>query len=98
MQARSLQPYENFKPKRKTDQEKILTVLKKDKALTYHEIALDLRLKFYNEKNHREALKWTNPNKISRRIPELIRLGKVKLKEVRKCSIVDSNCNTYVLV
>ena len=42
----------------------------KKEDFTYNEIA--------------KMLGWSNPNKVSRRIPELIKEGKVKVKEVRK--------------
>ena len=83
MRQTSLEAYAEFKPKIQTDHDKILSVLKKDKSLTYNEIAW--------------MIGWFNPNKVSRRMPELIRLGKAKLKEVRKCTRAKSNCSAYVL-
>ena len=80
----SLEAYKNMQPKIKTDHDKILSVLKKDKPLTYNEIAWQLG--------------WFNPNKVSRRIPELIRQGKVVSKGTRKCTRAKSNCSTYALV
>ena len=79
----SLEAYLTMQPKIKTDHDKILSVMRKDKPLTYNEIAWQLG--------------WFNPNKVSRRLPELLRQGKVKLKEVRKCSRANSNCSAYIL-
>ena len=84
LNTNSLEAYRDMQPKIKTDHDKILSVLKKDKSMTYNEIA------WY--------LGWFNPNKASRRIPELVRLGKVKLKEVRICKRAGSNCNAYVKI
>lgn len=84
MKATSLEAYREMQPKIKTDHDKILSVLKKTEPLTYNEIAW--------------RLGWFNPNKVSRRMPELIRLGKARLKEVRKCSRAKSNCSAYVLL
>lgn len=84
LQPTSLEAYRNMQPKIKTDHDKILSVLSKTKTLTYNEIAWQLG--------------WFNPNKVSRRIPELIRQGKVRLKEVRKCTRANSNCSAYTLI
>lgn len=84
MRTTSLEAFREMQPKIKTDHDKILSVLKKNEPLTYTEIAW--------------RLGWFNPNKVSRRMPELIRLGKAKLKEVRKCSRAKSNCSAYVLI
>lgn len=82
MQNTSLQAYTNMLPKIKTDHEKILSVLSKKQPLTYNEIS--------------KLLKWHQPVKVARRLPELLRLGLIKKSEQRKCSIAKSNCNTYI--
>lgn len=80
----SLEAYKAMQPKIKTDHDKILSVLKKNEAFTYNEIAW--------------LIGWFNPNKVSRRIPELIRLGKVdKMDKPRVCRRAGSLCNVYVL-
>jgi len=81
MKATSLEAYTNMQPKIKTDQDKILSVLGKE-PLTYNEIAW--------------RLGWFNPNKVSRRLPELLRLNKVRLVGVKKCSKAKSNCSAYI--
>jgi DNA-binding Lrp family transcriptional regulator len=73
-----------MQPKIKTDQDKILSVLKKNEPLTYNEIAW--------------RLGWFNPNKASRRMPELVRLGKALKKGVKRCSRAKSNCTAYILI
>jgi len=78
----SLDAYRTMQPKKKTDQDKILSVLKRNEALTYNEIAW--------------RLGWFNSNKVSRRIPELVRLGKIRVKEARQCSRAKSKCNAYI--
>ena len=97
----SIEAYNNMKPKIKTDHDLILSVLKKDEPLTYCEIAYRVYKKMLLDSNPEISLKafsWKNPNKVSRRIPELKRLSKVKLCKSRKCSIAGSNCSTYVLL
>tara|TARA_R110001606_G_scaffold398055_1_gene576202 strand:- start:9771 stop:10028 length:258 start_codon:yes stop_codon:yes gene_type:complete len=84
LQSTSLEAYENKKPKIKNDHQRILFMMSKKEDFTYNEIA--------------KMLGWSNPNKVSRRIPELIREGKVKVKEVRKCTVAGSNCNSYLKV
>lgn len=64
------------------DRTKIYNVLKSsEKALTYTEIAAKLN--------------WYNPNKVSRRMKELVELGLIVEKPARKCEVVNSNCTTY---
>ena len=78
----SLEAYNNMQPKIKTDHQLILSKLCKNKGFTYNEIA--------------QMLGWKNPNKASRRLPELVRLGLVEVKGVRRCMVAESNCRTYV--
>ena len=78
----SLEAYKNMQPKIKTDQDKILSVLSSTNPLTYNEIA--------------HSLGWFNPNKASRRLPELLRLGKVVKSGVKKCTKVNSNYSAYL--
>lgn len=80
----SLEAYQNMQPKIKTDHDKILAALKPNKGMTYNEIA--------------RYIGWYNPVKVARRIPELLRDGKIRKLEVRKCTIAKSNCNTYVKI
>ena len=84
MQTTSLQAFENKKPTIKTDQDKILSVLSKQNPLTYNEIAW--------------RLGWFNPNKASRRLPELLRLHKIAKKGVKMCTRAKSNCSAYILL
>ena len=66
------------------DRTKIYNVLKlSDKPLTYAEIA--------------SKLHWINPNKVSRRMSELVKLGLIIEEKPRKCSIVKSICTTYLI-
>ena len=82
IQATSLEAYKNMQPKIKTDQDKILSVMSKTEPLTYNEIAW--------------RLGWFNSNKASRRLPELLRLGKVVKKGVKICTRAKSKCNSYI--
>ncbi len=84
MQTTSLQAYKAMQPKIKTDQDKILNALSTNKSMTYNEIA--------------RYIGWFNPNKVSRRLPELLRLGKIKLSEVRKCRVARSECRAYIKI
>lgn len=79
----SLEAYQKKKPTIKTDHDKILSVMSKTKDLTYNEIAW--------------RLGWFNPNKASRRMSELLRLGKIKVSQIRKCTKAKSHCKSYVL-
>jgi len=83
MQQTSLLAYELMQPKIPTDQNSILSVLEFNSNLTYHEIAALLRFR--------------NPNKVSRRIPELIRLNKVEISGTKICPIAKSVCSMYKL-
>lgn len=80
----SKEAYLNKKPTISSDQEKILSKMDENKGFTYNELS--------------DMLGWTNPNKVSRRMSELVRKNKVKIKEVRKCNIAKSNCNSYVKI
>ena len=99
IQSTSLEAYENFKPKIPTDQEKILSVLEKEKGLTYNEIALRVYKKLLlnpDVSESKKAFSWRNSNKVSRRMKELIEQGKVMVKETKICSLAKSNCKSYV--
>ena len=78
----SLEAYKAMQPKIRTDHQLILSKLCKNKGFTYNEIA--------------QMLGWLNPNKASRRLPELVRLGLVKVKDVRRCMVAQTNCRTYI--
>jgi len=65
------------------DHAAILAVLEINNNLTYHEIA--------------RLLRWHNPNKVSRRMPELFRLDKVITTGIKICPIAKSKCTTYSL-
>lgn len=80
----SILAYENKKPTIKNDHDRILLKLSSNRGYTYNEIA-----KFLN---------WSNPNKVSRRLPELLRLKKIQIKEIRKCTIAGSMCKSYVKI
>ena len=96
-QKTSLEAYENMKPKIPNDHLVILSVLDDKKPLTYNEIAKDIRVKYQLQSKTIEALKWSNPNKVSRRMKELVEAKKVEVCEPRICTIVKSNCKTYRL-
>jgi hypothetical protein len=53
------------------------------KPLTYCEIAL--------------WLGWGNPNKASRRMAEMVRVGLIEENDPRICSIAGTRCTTYVI-
>ena len=93
----SRQAYKNMQPKIPSDHELILAVLSDEKEMTYNEISKAVRLKLYYDKKTFEAQAWINPNKVSRRLPELVRLEKIIESEVRECSIAKSKCKTYLL-
>lgn len=97
MEATSREAYEIKKPTIKNDYDLILAVLSDEKEQTYNEISKSVRLKLYNEKKTIQAQNWINPNKVSRRMKELITLKKVKYGETRKCTVANSNCKTYLL-
>jgi len=83
MQQTSLTAYSLMQPKIPKDQDCIIEVLGFNSNLTYHEIA--------------DLLRWRNPNKVSRRIPELIRLNKVEISGTKICPIAKSVCSMYKL-
>ena len=80
--------YENIKPKIPTDHSLILSVLKKDEAFTYKEIGyLVYKKLLLNSETKLKAFAWKlDPNKVSRRLKELVLQGKIKVLEQRKCS------------
>jgi len=84
-QKTSLEAYELFKPKIPNDHEAILAVLSVNSDLTYKEIG--------------KLLRWTqfDPNKVSRRMAELVRADKVEISGTRICSIGKRTCSTYRL-
>ena len=84
MQQTSIQAYSNKLPTIKNDQDRILFKMSKTAGLTYNEIA--------------EKLNWKNPNKVSRRLLELVKKNKIKVIEVRKCNVAGSNCNSYIKI
>jgi len=84
MKATSLKAYENKKPQIPTDHQRILGILKNYDGLTYNEIA--------------DKLRWRNPNKVSRRLPELVKLNKIRVLEERKCTIAKSTCQSYIMI
>ena len=98
----SIEAYNNMKPKIKTDHDLILSVLKKDKILTYKEIGYAIYKQLLLSSDSKAKLKayaWKyDPNKVSRRMKELVRLKRVKIVKTRKCSIAGSNCSTYILL
>lgn len=69
----------NFRLSHHDKIEMALKLLKKES--TYSEIA--------------RAIGWFNPNKVSRRMPELVRLKKAVKCESRICSISKTMCATY---
>ena len=75
---------ENFKPKRQTDYDKILSVMESEINYTYNEIAVKLG--------------WNNPNKVSRRMAELERKNEVKTQPNRLCKVARSLCKTYLII
>lgn len=93
----SREAYKNMQPKIPSDQELILSVLSYENDMTYNEISKAVRLKLYNEEKTFEAQSWVNPNKVSRRMKELLESKKIISGEVRECSIVKSKCKTYLL-
>lgn len=96
--ATSREAYENKKPTIQTDQDLILSVLLKDKGKTYHEISLAVYKKLLLNINTKiDAYAWKyNPNKVSRRLKELISKKRIKVLEERKCTLAKSTCQSYV--
>lgn len=95
-QTTSLEAYENMKPKIPNDHLTILSVLS-DKPLTYNEIAKEIRVKFQLKNKSLEAIKWSNPVKVARRMKELVETNKVEVCEPRICTMAKSRCKTYKL-
>ena len=97
MNTNSLEAYENMKPKIPTDHELILSVLS-DEPLTYKEIGYKVYKKLLlNGETRLKAFAWKHdPNKVSRRTKELLRMEKIKIKETRKCTIAGSKCYAYI--
>lgn len=84
MKATSLEAHQNAINFKENHYAKIINVLKQfNKGLTYKEIA--------------KYIGWSDPNKVSRRMNELVNKGQVSVSETRKCSIAKSNCQTYLL-
>jgi DNA-binding Lrp family transcriptional regulator len=54
-----------------------------DEPMTYLEIA--------------KSIGWSNPNKVSRRLKEMVEKGLIKECEVRVCKIAGSRCLTYMV-
>lgn len=77
----SLDAYRLMQPKMPIDREAILEVLKINDNLTYHEIA--------------RILRWNDPSKASRRMPELVRMNLVESSGEKICSVAKSRCTTY---
>ena len=79
----SLEAFENIKPKIPTDHDLILSVLKKDKDATYKEIGYMIYKKLLLNSNPKDKLKayaWKHdPNKVSRRMSELVDLKRAPL-------------------
>lgn len=93
----SLEAYKNMQSKIPGDKEMILSVLSETQSKTYQEIGRDIRIELHHQNRSIEALKWINPNKVSRRTLELVKDDKAILGKVRKCTIAKSNCKTYLL-
>ena len=68
-------------PTKAVDRFLILSVLSGKEGMTYKEIAKELG--------------WEGV-KVHRRTGELVRGGKIEVKEVRKCLITGSNCSSYI--
>ncbi len=83
MKETSIKAYHGILPIIPTHHDLIMNVLNDYKDLTYSEIA--------------SLIGWTNPNKVSRRMPELLKLNKVVLSKIRKCSIEGHYCQTYLI-
>ena len=102
MKQTSLEAFTKMKPKIPTDQDLILSVLKRNESLTYKEIGQRVYKKLLLNLNPNAKLKayaWKyDPNKVSRRLPELVRLKRVKINGSRKCTLAKSNCSTYILI
>lgn len=85
MKTTSLEAHQTSLTFKEKHHKKILNTLANFKtALTYKEIA------FYGS--------FENPVAVARRMSELVRLGKVKALEARKCAIAKRKCTQYELV
>ncbi|WP_299116885.1 hypothetical protein [uncultured Winogradskyella sp.] len=91
--------YENKKPTIPRDHDLILSVLSKKQGFTYKEIGYAVYKKLLlNIETKTKAFAWKyDPNKVSRRLKELVRSGKIEVLEQRKCTRAKSMCNSYVL-
>lgn len=96
----SLIAYENKKPTIPNDHELILSVMDNDIALTYKEIGyLVYKKLLLDSKTRLNAFAWKyDPNKVSRRLKELVLAKKIEIKEQRKCTRAKSMCNSYLLL
>lgn len=92
--------YENKKPTIPNDHELILSVMDKKKPLTYKEIGyLVYKKLLLSDSTRLKAFNWKyDPNKVSRRLKELVISKKIEIKEQRKCTRAKSLCNSYVLL
>lgn len=94
--------HEKYKPKKQNDHNLILSVLSKDKSKTYKEIGYEIYTKLLLSKDNKKRLQaytWKfDPNKVSRRLKELVVNHKIKVLEIRKCTMAKSLCNAYVIV
>lgn len=97
-QKTSLEAFKNMQPKIPNDHQVILSVLVDGKEKTYNEIAKDIRVKFQLAGQTLKANQWINPNKVSRRLKELVLAKKIEACEPRICAIAKSNCKTYRLL
>lgn len=98
MNTTSKLAYENKKPSIPRDQDLILSVLKTDKGSTYKEIGYMVYKKLLlDSKTRLKAFAWKyDPNKVSRRLKEMITQGKIAVLEIRKCTRANSQCNSYI--
>lgn len=95
MKATSLEAYETMKPKIPTDHAIIMSVLT-NTPMTYKEIGVKIRVKLISERKTTELQGWFDPNKVSRRMSELVELKKVEVCPSRICTVAKSNCTTYI--
>lgn len=99
MKATSIEAFNNMKPNIPTDHKLILSVLN-DVPATYKEIGYKVYKKLllsdrFNTQKKAYAWKY-DPNKVSRRMIELVRLEKAKIDGVRICTLAKSKCSTYI--
>lgn len=94
--------HENYKPKISSDHDLILSVLDKKEALTYKEIGYKVYKKLLlspDVEKQKQSFAWKyDPNKVSRRLKELVVSEEIKVLEQRKCTRAKSLCNSYVRV